>query len=174
MSKTADCNYYLGTAGMSFVCQDPYTGCWMPLLSPSWSDFQCWAPQIPCNPGWDQSRDSHKASCNAGRNADCPFWILFPTGGARVSRGTSPHVLCWPGEGTMWSMCTCSSNPSNTICFGLCCTERCSSLTPMPLDSCSGVLFLNSQLLFVLLVSGSNVRSNIYHHLGDITPERTF
>lgn len=79
MSKTADCDYHLGTAGMNFVCQDPCTSCFKPLLSLSQSDSRWLSLTDSLQHPWGEIRIEAptKQPAMLERNADCPFWILF-------------------------------------------------------------------------------------------------
>lgn len=55
-----------------------------------------------------------------------------------------PHgvLLCWPGGGAMWSVCSHASCPPDAVCPGLH-GARGASASPLYPDSFRGVLFLN-------------------------------
>lgn len=77
---------------------------------------------------WDQSRGSHKATHNAEEGL-----VLSPGSFSLEKPETQGKplsvVLCWPGEGTMWSMCSHFSYFFNVVCLGLCGAGECFSLT---------------------------------------------
>lgn len=74
MSKATGWGYYLGTAGMNPICQDPWAGCWEPL-PPLAHRFHC-----------SQPRGSHKVT----RHAGCPPPLSFPLGDQGEGH-QSPH-----------------------------------------------------------------------------------
>ena len=79
--------------------------------------------RFPYDPSSSKSEfwGSHEVTHNAWR-LDITSG-LFPTGGTAAQGRPLQVVLCWPGGGAEWPVCSHPSYLSHILCLGLCGTE---------------------------------------------------
>lgn len=118
-----------------------------------------WAPQIPgLSVRLEQSRNPQEAPYSAGR-VDVPPALLSPLENHRL-RAECGAVLTWGRDA--WSVCSCSSRPSNVVCQGLCDDEGASAL---PLFSRFFSVASHPWRAFSCSQEGNEAVKDLCHHL---------
>lgn len=154
MEKASGWDYYLGTAGMNLVSQDPPVGFWKPLPPSQIPSGR--APQIPLWCLWCQARvGAPRSDPHAGWGWLSLLGSLFPLEEPEAQeRPVSGAPLAWG---------------SSRAVHGALSVLQGASASPCVLGVSQWHLVLE-ELLDALFVRESEVRNNLCHHLGDITP----
>lgn len=168
MEKASGWDYYLGTAGMNLFCQDPRAGFCKPLPP---SQFPSgWVPQIPLRCLWCQARvGAPRSDPHAGWGRLALLGSLFPLEEPEAQERPCLRHRTGLGERhcCAWSALLCRpAAPPLSVLQGV-------SASHCLLGFSQWHLVLE-ELLAALFVRESEVRNNLCHHLGDMTPTMFF
>lgn len=100
-------------ASRNFICQDPSTGCCKPHSpSPLLFDLQLSSPT-----DFSLNLCEKRTKWVTPGGAGCSPWAIFHS----LEKPGIPlyAVLCQPGGGALWSVCSCPSYPFNVVFLGL-------------------------------------------------------